>query len=264
LSLGALPNTRNSQQETPILELAASDKLDTFQLLMDNGADLLATNESGANILNYALRNKKPNEKIFELALRVCHDLDVEDSSHGTPTFAASRIQGDFLQKLLSEAMSRGADTSVFVNRLHNKLAPLSVALYAGVETTRILLEHHADPLAPPGKSLVLQALECANKHGIKLFNLLWRYGGYKAATVPQEAKKQNAQLFKFYDKWPSVRLLWLSSRKPLADNALSWLSLDLLKIIQSYVTGVDLWGKNEPLKPWVLEKPKSEWLIPL
>jgi hypothetical protein len=89
------------------------------------------------------------------------------------------------------------------------------------------------------------------------LFNLLWRYGGYDFSSnyhleYDLEVKENKptktprvGRIMRFYCQWPSVRLLWLSVRKPNSGNLISMLTLDLVKIIQHYVTGENLWQRK-------------------
>jgi ankyrin repeat protein len=113
---------RAYQWETPILQAAASGNVETFQLLVHSGANLQAASPSHSNILNHALRFEKPDQIVFDIALKACPDLNIKDGTYGAPIRAVSALSNsNYLQKFLVEAKRRGLDTQSLVNQIDTK-----------------------------------------------------------------------------------------------------------------------------------------------
>ena len=59
-------------EKDPILSLASSDLVDTFNLYLEKGANLNGVNSHGESILHIILKRPVVNKEIFDMAIKRC------------------------------------------------------------------------------------------------------------------------------------------------------------------------------------------------
>jgi len=149
---GADANARSKQGSTPLLIAASDDGAsEIVKLLLENGADVAASDESHETALNEAAYAN--DLATVKLLLRKGADVNARDVTGETPLMNAA-AEGN--AEMVGMLLARGADINAVSNKelgLHVKNGPIALGLctplimaaaYAGLDTIQVLLDHGA------------------------------------------------------------------------------------------------------------------------
>jgi len=149
---GADVNARSKQGSTPLLIAAADDGAsEVVKLLLERGADILASDESHETALNQAAYAN--DLATVKLLLRKGADVNAKDVAGETPLMNAAAEGNPEMVRML---LAHGADVNSVSNKevgLNVKNGPIALGLhtplimaaaYAGLDTIQVLLDHGA------------------------------------------------------------------------------------------------------------------------
>lgn len=90
LKTGVNPNSksRSSIEHTPILLATKLQKIETVKILIENGADVEAKNESGLTALKIAISSR--NEQLIKILLESGANVNSKNDNNATPIMGAS------------------------------------------------------------------------------------------------------------------------------------------------------------------------------
>ncbi|XP_003424352.1 ankyrin-3-like [Nasonia vitripennis] len=205
-------NVTDYQRETPLLlaidNVRADDRV--LPLLLQYGADVLAQDERGYNVLHrIAETTKRDPQRAADLA-RVLMDkgaslVDTTVTYRDTPLHLAIKMK-DVNLELIQAFLERGADVNI-ANR--SRLPPLHLAVGCNQaeKLVKLLLQYGADVTAKGAKSFnLLHQLAIASREHVDLAKFLIGQG-VSVFDIDDEYQCQPIHLAAFQGKYDLVKL---------------------------------------------------------